>query len=288
MTPNPLAKSRRLSRALVDLRDKAGYGQTELARRSGVKPSVISRLESPGEPGRRPNILFVRKLLDALDVPRGSAEFVQIEQFAEAAADRRWWDEPRFARMGEGQKTFALVELGATGIDEYAAGLLPGLVQTAAYARHRILAGHGDDVVAAVAGRLGRQQQLATQGTTYRLVLEEQAVRRYPVPPGVMLDQLRHLLALADEPGYSVRVVPVDAKLGDGPAPRAPFAQMAYPGDDPSIVIVDGVTDPHLVTSVDEVAEYAQLHQRLREAALSDKDSVAFIKQVAKSLAAAT
>ncbi|GAB3817553.1 DUF5753 domain-containing protein [Micromonospora zhanjiangensis] len=233
-------------------------------------------------------MLHVRKLLDALDVPRGSDEFIHIEKLAEDAADSRWWDSHTYRAMGGGQRVFALVELGAATIDEYAAGLLPGLVQTEEYARHRIAAGEEADVDvdAIVAGRLGRQRQLAEQGTTYRLVLEEHAVRRYPVPPAVMLDQLRHLLDLADRPQVSIRVLPVAADLGPGPAPRAPYAHISYPDpDDPPIVIIDGVGDPLLDTSESSVSGYARLCERLRRAALSDADSAALIHQVAGALA---
>ncbi|MEV4388320.1 helix-turn-helix transcriptional regulator [Micromonospora sp. NPDC049580] len=293
MTPNPLARTRRLGAALLALRTQRGYSHAELGRKAGISASVISRTENPlGDPGRKPGLLSVRLLLDALDVPRGSREWTAIESLAEDAASSRWWDAAAYTRMGDGQRTYALVEAGASTIREYAGLLLPGIVQTAAYARHRVLAVTGDapvtDPEPIVRGRLERQRQTVGGGLAqYQLVLEEQAIRRRPVPAEVMLEQLRHLLALMEGDGVSVRIVPVDAQPGDGFAPRAPHAHVTYPDmDDPPIVVVDNVTKALLITDPVEVSGYAQLHQRLREAALSDADSAVYIRQAAAELAA--
>lgn len=285
MTPNSLARRRRLGAALIDLRDKCGYSAAELGRESGVSASVISRLEYPfTDPGRRPNLRYVRMLLDALKVPRGSDLFTAVEGYAEAAAAGGWWD--AHPHMGAGQRTSAVVEAGAKTIDDYAGLLLPGLVQTAAYAAHRARTAGGTETDAIVAGRLERQRR-ALGSATYRLVLEEQAVRRPAAPPAAMLEQLHHLLEVIEQPGVSIRIVPVDADLGDGIAPRSPYGHITYPDhDDPPIVIVDNATEVSLVTDVAEVEGYAQLHERLRGAALSDADSAALIRQVADSLAA--
>lgn len=289
-TSNPLARQRRLGVDLFTLRTTAGLSHAALARLSGVSASVISRLENPtGDIGRRPNLLMVRRLLDALEVPRGSDRFTRVEGYAEVAAARHWWD--RLPRMGTGQRDYAIVECGAAGIDEYAGLLIPGLVQTEAYAHHRVLTATADgpqvDVEAVVTGRLARQQA-TLPGAAYRLVLEEQAIRRPPAPRPVMAAQLRHLLDLIAAGTVSVRVVPVDADLGDGYAPRAPYASVTYPDpDDPAIVIVDSdVARPALVTADDAVKGYQRLHERLLGAALSDADSAALIERVASSLAA--
>lgn len=294
VTPNPLAKMRRLGAALLALRLDRGYSHAELSRKSGISASVISRTENPfGDPHRRPNLLSIRRILDALDVPRGGDRWTEVESYAEDAAGPRWWDAPPYTRMGDGQRTYALVEAGASTVREYAGMLLPGIVQTADYARHRVLAVTGDGPVSdpepIVRGRLERQRQtIQAGGAGYQLVLEEQAIRRRPVPDVVMLDQLRHLLALMDDPAVSVRIVPLDAQLVDGYAPRTPYAHVTYPDmQDPPIVVVDNVTKALLVTEPAEVTGYAQLHQRLREAALSDADSAVYVRSAAEELAAA-
>jgi transcriptional regulator with XRE-family HTH domain len=287
---NPLAAQRRLGAELLHLRTRRSWSHAELSRRAGVSTSVISRIENPfNDIGRRPTAPAVQMLLDGLDVH--DDQRAAIERLAEHASGRSWWDWPTYARMGAGQEQYAIVEAGAQLVDEYGAMNLPGLVQTAAYARHRVLLDPSADIDAdaIVAGRVGRQRVLDDSATTYRLVIEEQAIRRPPVPPAIMREQLDHLLALAGRPNVSVRVIPVDAVLTAGPVPAAPFTHATYPDpDDPEIVIVDNVDRALLVTNDDDVKGYAQLHQRLRVAALPDADSAATIEKVAASLATAS
>lgn len=280
MSPNPLARARRLGTALLALRGDRTHA--ELSRASGVSASVISRLESPFSGiGRRPNLRLVRKLLDALDVERGSDRWNELEGYAEDVAGG-WWDTSEYADMGDDQRDAAIVEHSGD-IDEYSGFLLPGLVQTAAYARHRSLGAANVDAI--VAGRLARQRILAD--ATYRLVLEPQAFRRQPVPIPVRVEQLQHLLDLGRRENILIQVIDVDAEIGEGPSPREPFAHVSYSTSaDPSIVRVDTLKGDMLVTDAAEVEGYARLHKRLRDSALSKADSAAIITEVADRLAA--
>lgn len=286
MSPNPLAQQRRLGDAIRDLRVRAEMTHADLSRASGVSASVISRTEKPvTDATRRPTLLSIRKLLDALGVPRGSAEFATIEGYAEVAANGGWWDTAPFARMGEGQRDYAVVEYGAAEILEYAGLFLPGLVQTAAMAGHRARLDDAADADAVVAGRMERQRR--AEGIPYRLVLEEQAIyRRHGAPLKVMREQLDHLLELAGRPKVSIRVLPSKVDIGDGPAPRSPYAHLTYPDpDDPAIVIVDGgVRQSSLTADPDKVTGYAQLHKRLCGAAVSEADTAALIRSAVDSL----
>lgn len=283
MPPNPFARARRLGAGLLQLREQRGYTHRELASKSGVSTAVISRLENPfSDISQRPNLRLFRQLLDALAVPRGSDLWAELERFAEEAG-RGWWRTAQYADMGEGQRDAAIVEDGAAEIDEYSGLLLPGLVQTAEYARLRALG--EPNVNAIVAGRLARQEILET--ATYRVVLEPQAIWRWPVPAEVMLDQLRHLVELGERENVKVHVLRQNAQVGDGITPREPFTHFAYPDPaDPQIVTVDNARGDMLVTSPAEVAGYANLFERVRAAALSDADSAAYINEVADALAA--
>ena len=284
MIPNPLARQRRLGAELLRLRQERGYSHSRLATLAGVSTSVISRIENPfSDLGRRPDLNLIRQILDALEVAPDSAEYTDIQQHAAVAAAGGWWTRPAYLRMGVGQRDTAIVEAGASHIDEYAGVLLPGLVQTAEFARLRTAGIPHPDAVAG--GRVERQRRAAD--AAYRLVLEEQAVRRWPVPRAVMLEQLLHLLKLMERPKVSIQILPVDADLGDGITPRGAFAHFTYPDPaDPEIVIVDQVKEVRLITEVTEVAEYAQLHKRLRDAAMSERGTAALVRSVADSLAA--
>lgn len=287
MSPNPLAQQRRLGAALYDLRIKRGMTHADLSRASGVSASVISRTEKPfTDPTRRPTLLSIRKLLDALAVPRGSAEFHAVEGYAEVAANGGWWDGAAYSRMGAGQRDYAVVEYGAAVILEYAL-FLPGLVQTEAVVRHRARFDDEADVDAVVRGRMQRQQRAAD--VPYQLVLEESAVhRRNGAPPAVHREQLLRLLEFAGRPNVSIQVLLARQDPGDVPTPRGAYAHVTYPDPaDPPIVIVDGgVKQSFLTTDAHKVDGYAQLHRRLCDAAVSEEETAALIRSVANSLAA--
>lgn len=280
MIPNPLARRRRLAAALRRLREQRGYSHAQLAALAHVSTAVISRLEAPlGDMSRRPNAQLVTQILDALDA---GTEFEVLQNHAGVAAGGGWWDAPQYARMGEGQRDYATVEAGATQILEYAGLLLPGLVQTADLVRHWARFDADTDVEAVVAGRMERQLRAAD--VPYRLVLEEPAIhRRHGLSPQVMRAQLDHLLQLMKRPTVSVRILPVRAQM-DGPAPRGTYAVMTYPdSEDPPIVIVDGGVKRSTLHT--ETAGYAQSHERLWSAAVSEDDTAALIREVAESLA---
>lgn len=280
MIPNPLARHRRLGAALLQLRESRGYTHAKLAALCGLSTSPISRIENPfADLSRRPDPEIVRQILDALDIPADSDEYQELTQLAAVAAGRGWWTGQAYAQMGKGQRDAAIVELGAE-IREYAGILLPGLVQTADAARHRIV---GPNVDPIVAGRMERQRRIAD--STYHLVVEPQAVHRWSVPDRIALDQLHHLLKLAERPNFSIRILRQDAQLGEGVTLRGPFSHFSYGDTDPPIVGIDEVAHVRLITDRQEVEEYAQLHKRLYDAAMSDADTVALIREVADSLA---
>lgn len=302
---NPVARKLRLAHALVTLREQAGDTTTSLAARSKVGVAPINRLENPVESvfdktlrapkvsnlARRTNTDHVEDLANALGVPRGSDQWKQLEEWAKTGARTYWWNHDAYVRMGSSQKVFAAAEFEATEIFDYGL-LLPGPVQTADYARWRSQPGTdgpGVDVDAIVAGRLRRQQQILEGVTKYELIVEEQAIRRWPVSPDIMLGQLRHLLKLGERRNVSILVLPADGQPanGCGAASRHPHTIYTYSEpDDPRIVLVDTVIADLLTRENDVVAGFVQLHDRLRRAALDDADSAALIREVAERVAA--
>lgn len=283
---NPLARRRSLAAALTTLRTEKRWSGKYLAQLAGVDPSTVSRLEKPErDPLRKPDLLPVHQILDKLGLDRDDPDdprWRNLARMAEEASRPRWWDASAYQRMGEGQERFALVEMGAATLNEYAV-LLPGTVQTEDYATHRVLdGGAGLDATAIVAGRMARQRQLAEQGTHHHLIIEPQAVQRMTAPPAVMAGQLQHLLHLIGQGTVEVRVLPVDVDMSNGHVPLGVFAHLSYPDGDPDVAIVDNVAEhPGLIVDADEVKGYAQLHERLRGAALSVEDSAAFIREAA-------
>lgn len=277
---SPLARAIRLGREIRWLREHEDVSQADLARRAGLARTVLSRIESPaGEPHRRADPRHVRATLIAL-AGENSDRYRELEPLIWDATRDGWWDRRR--RMGPGQQVVAAIECGASTIREYQTGLIPGLAQTAAYARYRaeVAAPPTADLDAVTDGRMYRQQQMAKAGTTYQIVIEELALRRLAAPPEVMISQLEHVLQLVEQPRISLRVLPIDARLPAGWAPTLPFSIYSYPDPaDPTIVLIDVVgRAPSPMSEPGEIRLYVELFDRLVDAALSDADSVECIK----------
>ncbi|MEV6370162.1 Scr1 family TA system antitoxin-like transcriptional regulator [Micromonospora musae] len=283
---SPLARRMRLGAAVRRLRGDTSA--SELARRAGLDRTVVSKVEA-GE--RRTSLDTVLRLLDVLSIEQD--EYQQLLNVARSGTETGWWNGSRYASMGERQAKTADLECGAT-VREYQTSMLPGLLQTEAYARHRaqvaIDKGAELDLEATVRGRLRRQEEMFSEGGagTYEVFLEPQAIWRRPVPPDVMREQLLHLHRLATESAkVRVRILPVDARLADGWVPRNPFAvyQYADPGD-LTLVAVDTVNADLVYTAPKDTADYAQMYEELRAGALSVEDSAALIQKAAGELAA--
>ncbi|MBZ4320606.1 helix-turn-helix domain-containing protein [Streptomyces huiliensis] len=142
----------------------------------------------------------------------------------------------------------------ATGIREYAPIFVPGLLQTAAYARAVFLGGRPftseEDIESRVTSRLARAHIL--HGPTKPLLwtlLDESVIRRKVGSAAAMHEQLTHIAALARQRHIGLQVLPFDAgtPLLDGAltlmtfedAPPVAYSEGHWSGsllDDPSVV----------------------------------------------------
>ena len=121
--------------------------------------------------------------------------------------------------------------------------LVPGLLQTAEYARAVLIATGLDEEVAQelVAVRLDRQVILdRPQPPLVVAVLDEAVLRRLIGSPQVMADQLTHLAELSERPDISVQVVPSDIGANAGLSGAFDLAS----GDGgPEVLRMDAVED---------------------------------------------
>jgi transcriptional regulator with XRE-family HTH domain len=282
---SPYVRRYRLAQELRRLREAAGLNHLELARNIGVDRSKISRLEN----GRvSPDINDVMKLLEALGVE--GAEWTSILKIAQDAATRGWWESGARV-MGERQALYADLEAGAVRIREYQPSSVPGLLQTAEYARARLLVAGvmpaGEATVEGVLeGRAGRQRMLRRPGApSYELLIDEAAVRRPSAPPPVMREQLLHLAARAAEENVTVLVLPIEAVVRDYQTLPGALSLYTYPDPgDPVVAAIESITTDVIVTDSVQVARYAERYDLLAEVALSADDSAEFISQAATKL----
>jgi transcriptional regulator with XRE-family HTH domain len=177
-------------------------------------------------------------------------------------------------------------ERSAVRIHGWELGAVPGLLQTAAYARAIVRAGrpaYSDDAVErTVQARMGRQEILAADAAPMVWYVMHEGVLRHLIgSPEVMAEQLDHLLASAARPGVMVQVLPFTAHDHAG----VEGAVSVYDSDDSPAV---GYTECHrggrIVEAQTEVADLMVVLSMLRAAALPVRESAALIRNVRSEL----
>lgn len=203
----PSRARRQLGAELRALRTLAGDTQRQLADKSGIGQVSISRIER-GE--QRPTRSQVEKWLETYE-PADDDTLRRIVTLATIAHNETvaWPEVDDVA--GHLQGVARDREATATTVRNCQLTLIPGLMQTAEYAR--LLIPQMDpagsiDHAAAVAGRVQRQQILYSPGRRFEFLIGEQALLWEP-GPGVMPAQLDRLLTLATLEWVEVRVLPL-------------------------------------------------------------------------------
>jgi len=168
-------------------------------------------------------------------------------------------------------RSFAPHEAEATALYIFEHSLIPGLLQTEAYAR-AILETHPDvteDVVSErLAGRLSRQEILDRDDPPPPVVcalLDQSALNREIGGPAAMHDQLVHLAAMSRRPNITVQVIP---NTGAHPGLLGAFT-VADLGGSPGIVNLEDIADGRVTEDPATVSMVALRFHTLRGDALS-------------------
>ncbi|SDR74225.1 Helix-turn-helix domain-containing protein [Actinopolymorpha singaporensis] len=273
----------RLSEELIAHRQRAKMTHAQLAKATGLSQAKLSKLENGH---LRPQIDEILDIAEALNI-QGDAWTLFVDT-ARGAAERGWW-EAHTSRMGHRQARYADLEQGASQIRDYAMALVPGLLQTEAYARS---IAELDDLTfveptitkqGVVRGRADRQRMLRRRRPAYQVILDELVIRRPAVPRDVLAEQFRHL---AEQPMHAdIRVLPVDAQIKGPAVPKSAFGLYTYPEPfSRTLATVDNLAFDTVLTGEDEVRLHTALWERLLEASLPAADSVALLRKAADEL----
>src|SRR5699024_3060522 len=107
-----------------------------------------------------------------------------------------------------------LLENEAHRVTEFELALVPGLLQTAHYARQVLAIGERSpaEVERGLSTRLGRQAVLSRpNGPEVRFVLDEFVLLRLVGGAAVMRDQLHNIVEQAQRPNVRVRIIPASS-----------------------------------------------------------------------------
>ncbi|MDK1476364.1 helix-turn-helix transcriptional regulator [Streptomyces sp. 549] len=247
------------------LRTAAGLTQAELGRRAHVVSTRITQIERCS--GAKPTLELARTLDSVLGADNLLVElwpYVYREAFPD-------WSR---AFMAHAEQAVAVVQ--------YAAHVVPGLLQTEDYARAVLsldaLLDSEDQLEERVAARMGRQERLNSLDRPELWVILDEAVLRRPIGgDSVMRQQLHRLLNAAAERRTTVQVLPFDQ--GGHEAMGGSLTILRLP-DDSEIAYTEGSDYGRLIEEPANVGRYKVIYDRLRAAALPPLMSLDMIRAV--------
>ncbi|QQM41412.1 helix-turn-helix domain-containing protein [Streptomyces liliifuscus] len=248
------------------LREAAGLTQEELSQRAVMSRTHIAHIEAGR---RRPDVDDARRLDQVLGTGGFFVRFLPTldgrkvaEHFAEAAE----------------------LELQATVIRQYAGTLVPGFLQTEAYAREVLGSGHPakgiEERDRLLVTRLERARILDDfESPQVWILLGEAVLRQMIGGPAVMCEQLRHIVELGESRRIRVHVLPF--RVGAHAALEGPVKLMWFQ-DLPPVAYVEGLKSGRVWELPSVVRQCEEVYNHALGDALSHRKSLALIRSVAE------
>jgi transcriptional regulator with XRE-family HTH domain len=247
-------------------RKESGLSQEELAQRINYSSSLVGMVEIGH---RTPSQDFIARV-DAELVAGGL--FERMLNLVRADAAPPWLRE------------WISVEKEATLIRWFEPSLIPGLLQTEAYAR-AVLKGGGmlreAEIEQRVSSRLDRQTVLSGEKPPeFVAVVDEAVLHRRIGEPAVMAEQFEHLLRMTELPHVSLHIVPTEVGMHAGLA--GPFI-LARTSDGAEVAHLDNPLWAQVTDRPEDVDSLQRRWENLRGEALPRRASRDLVRELAKS-----
>jgi transcriptional regulator with XRE-family HTH domain len=247
-------------------RSRAGLSRDELAARINYSGSLVGLVENMI---RVPTLPFAQRLDEVLQT---TGTFGRMQEHLRAAPFPVWF------------RDWLEAEREATALRWWEPMLVPGLLQTADYARAILAAGPeavADEVEQMVTARLSRQSILDRDAAPLLwVVLDEAVLHRCVGSPEIMHEQLIQLAELAGRPRVTIQVVP--ARTGAHAGLLGAFiVASADAGSD--IVYLETSAVGYVTDLPRVVAQVTLRFDILRAEALPREDSRDLLRKVAET-----
>jgi transcriptional regulator with XRE-family HTH domain len=254
---------------LAEARKAAGLTQEKVAEAVGVERQTVSDWErgiSTPHPGQRPDYAEVL----GMTMEELGAMLSSIPAGANETPD--WL------------VTYLSMEQSATDLRAHEPRAVYGLFQAPAYVESLVgrlgITGVSDTYLQrTVEQRLYRQKRVRDEDLTLDVIQPESALHLQVGNSTVMADQLDTMAELGELPNVTVRITTYSAgqyearRLGD-------FVVMSHSWGTPRVHI-EGYGGGRFITDAEEVGYFATAFEHAARIALSPRDSLAFIRQLA-------
>lgn len=249
-----------LGRRLREMRRSRGMTQTTVAETLNCDHSAVSRIESGTYPLTPQMFRAVERLLALASADGYETWFISYLETEQTATVLRTW-EPL---------------------------VIPGLLQTEAYARQVITGANPGraeaEIEQRVTARIARQQiweRADPPPPMMPVIIGEAVLRRRLGGTQVMREQLEYLADAAASPRVSVQVLPFSSPGCSGLL--APFVVASFaPDPRPDVAYLDNALDGHLTDRREQVARLALLYDALAREALRPSESAELIAKVTR------
>ncbi|MGW5646715.1 helix-turn-helix domain-containing protein [Saccharopolyspora sp. NPDC003752] len=270
-------RARALGAELREARQRQNLSVRELARRLGTSHTLISRYETGA---RLPRPEDVASILQELGVTGEHRE--RALDLARQAGDPNWL---ALGSSGSGRPLASYIdfERSATEIIDVAPLLIPGLLQTADYARVAMTGSRSGEAETRLMLRLARREILTRRNPVklHALICED-ALRRPFGGQQVQHEQLLHLTSMAEMANVDIQVLPAqDSKWNASLV--GPFVYLSFPKALP-IVHLEHYRSSAFLYDKKVVADYQRAADELREQALSSDASLQLIRVLAAEI----
>ncbi len=267
--PEASASLRAFGEVVKTFRKRAGLTQEQFAPLVGYSVPTIASIEQ----GRRlPSVDFVERaeeVLDAFGVIRAAAKHLARKPGL-ASWFRQW----------------ARLELQAVTLYTYENRLVPGLLQTPAYAKtlfdEQIPALGDDEIEPLLTARVERTKLLTERPhTIYSFIIEEHVLRRLTGGPEVMREQIDHILDLCARRNIDIQIMP--QSRGHHAGLNGPMRLLETP-ENKWYAYCEGQETGLLIPDPKVVSILQKRYARMRAQALSVEDSVSLLREIRGAL----
>ncbi|MFF0718261.1 helix-turn-helix domain-containing protein [Micromonospora sp. NPDC003816] len=275
---------RQLGRALRDLRTEARMTLDGAAEAMQCSRQKMWRMESGLGPARPLDVKVMCELYAA--TPELTTALVALATETKA---KGWWHSYGDA-IPDWFELYVGLEAAAGFIRRFDEALIPGILQTRAYAR--AVYQHRDEESDAererlVEARMHRQELLhrrLPKAPKLEVILAEAALLRTVGAPNIMAEQLLHLLTVGEMHNVSIRVLPLTAGIHRG-AEAGTFVILDFPPGkrttpEPPVIYSESWTGALYLDRPEEYAAYERVWVSLDDLSLDEAESRQLINKI--------
>ncbi|MFJ5664937.1 helix-turn-helix domain-containing protein [Micromonospora chalcea] len=284
---------RQIGRKFESLRKAAGLTMEQAAERLDRARATLHRIENGAE-----HVRFrqadVQQMLDLYGASADDRELL-LALTAATRENKNWWHDYVGSGLPRWFQLYIGLEAAASTIRQYEAELVPGLLQTRAYAEEvfrtpggSIDAKDSGERQRAVQLRVERQALLTRFSAPQLSVIINEAVLRRPVGSAtIMAEQLHQILKAAELPNVTIRVLEFSAGLHAG-AMAGAFSILGFPKDsngrevEPPVAYLEAATGAIYLDKPHETSAYDTIWADMASRALTESRTKTLIEQVAE------